>query len=158
MLLWSAAADLFHYAAAGPASHVRISDLAVASVGAAKTPNNTAFRFSSGFVRSGFENILFFGSGDGDGPRLQTTAPKEILRPTLPALPRGLASTPLGSCIDMGIVSDTSSVRDTIVWFTLGTGIRVGHGSEVRIQGAGRRCRRLWGEHVAYPGAPRSKE
>jgi hypothetical protein len=134
VLLWAAAGDLFNYADPSPATHVRISDLAVASVGAAKAPNDTAFRFTAGFARSGFENVLFVGQDD-NAMALQAAAKKARAQFELPLLPEGLSYTSLGSCIDMGIVSDTSSVRDTIMWFTLGTGIRIGHGSEIRIQG-----------------------
>ncbi len=39
------------------------------------------------------------------------------------------------SCLDLGPVTDTVSVRGCVLWFLLGTGISIGRGSEVRIEG-----------------------
>eukprot|EP00911_Craspedida_sp_UC1_P000056 UC1_evm1s46 len=41
----------------------------------------------------------------------------------------------IGSGFDLGNVTDTVAVRNCLLWFGSGTGIRIGHGSEVRVEG-----------------------
>ena len=35
-------------------------------------------------------------------------------------------------------MTDTVAVRDSVLWFLQGTGVKIGHGSEVRIEGGQR--------------------
>lgn len=44
-------------------------------------------------------------------------------------------TTLLGSGLDLGPVTDTVEVRGCLLWFLAGTGIAIGRGSEVRIEG-----------------------
>lgn len=121
VLLWSADADLFTFRQADPVAHVIVRSLAVASINNTKSADSTAFRFSAGFVRGTFDSLLFAG---------QSAAVSTSLR-----IPYGATYQSLGSCIDMGAVSDTSSVVNTVMWFLIGTGVKIGAGSEIRILG-----------------------
>jgi hypothetical protein len=68
----------------------------------------------TGAQRVVIDRVLVF--GDGGAPIPNTT----------------LTGVPGGSAIDLGPVSDTSTVRDTVLWFFgIGTGIKIGRGSEV---------------------------
>eukprot|EP00037_Helgoeca_nana_P015739 m.147450 g.147450 ORF g.147450 m.147450 type:complete len:544 (+) comp23148_c1_seq1:21-1652(+) len=120
ILLWTEDADLLVWAT--PAQWISVVDIAITSVGKPKSANSTALRFGvgpgTGAQRVVIDRVLVF--GDGGAPIPNTT----------------LTGVPGGSAIDLGPVSDTSTVRDTVLWFFgIGTGIKIGRGSEVRIEG-----------------------
>ncbi len=115
VFLWAVARDLFFWG--NSVDMVVIGDFTVASVRAAKSNLTAAFRFSSGITKSTLQNILFIGQG--------------------PVLAAGVMvdTVLLGTCLHLGPVTDTVEIRGCLVWFTAGTGIAIGRGSEVRVEG-----------------------
>lgn len=114
-LLWASDTNLLQATAAGPVGLFTIMDIAVVSTVQDKAPAATALSFPAGAVKSLFSGLLFLGQGTWPGGRASARL--------------------LGSGIDLGAVSDTTTVRDTVMWFLTGTGVKVGRGSEVRILG-----------------------
>lgn len=115
LLLWADAGDLFSWTQ--PVSMMLVADFAVASVGMPKPLNATALRFHADCTKSSFENLQFIGAGSV-------------------STPHGTRDTHLlGTCMDLGPVTDTVEVRGCLLWFLAGTGIAIGRGSEVRIEG-----------------------
>jgi hypothetical protein len=120
-LVWEAATDLLAFAPADKSqlAHALLADFAVVCAGAGPKPARaTAVKFASGIVRSTLSNLLFYGAGP------------------LPNASLGNAVT-CGTNLDLGgaSVTDTVTVRDTLHWFLLGTGVVIGRGSEVRVLG-----------------------
>jgi hypothetical protein len=107
---------LFVWTTSQTAAHMLFTEFAVTSVGSSKSPTSTAFRFIAGVVQSTFATLLFYGAGD------------------IPGLP-GQQAVLTGTNLDLGAVTDTVTVRDTVHWFLGGTGVRIGRGSEVRVMG-----------------------
>src|SRR5262249_45899393 len=98
---------------ANPVQFTSIRELAVSSVQGTKSVNSTAFRFTAGFVKSMFDHVLINGAG---------------------AIPNStMTATFAGSGFDLGAVTDSVEVRECLLWFILGTGIKIGRGSEVRV-------------------------
>lgn len=114
-LLWAADADLLAWNTSQPLAHMFFADFAVSSISAAKSRTSTALRFTAGVTQSVFESLLFFGQG------------------TIPGT--GQATTLTGTNMNLGAVTDTVTVRDCVHWFTGGTGVVIGRGSEVRVLG-----------------------
>lgn len=118
-----------------------MESLSIYSVNATKSNNSTALRFPAGFVRSTIENVLFIGQQGGAAMKseLRTSRGQLVKLPpvAMPPLLANLNFVPLGTCIDMGQVSDTSNIINTLIWMTTGTGVVIGRGSEVRIIGNG---------------------
>lgn len=119
-LLWASDDDLIVWNS--PAPRISISNLAITSVGTKKSQNSTALRLGlapgSGAQRVEIDHVLIYGAPGSPVPN--TT----------------LSAVVGGSAIDLGSVSDTSTIRDCILWFFgSGTGIKIGKGSEVRIEG-----------------------
>ena len=114
-ILWAFDGDLFVWANPNPIEWTTISSFTITSIQQDKSPSSTALRFSAGFTKGLIDSILMYGSG--------------------PVPVNGGSSTTLGSGIDLGKVSDTLTIRDTTLWFLSGTGVKVGMGSEVRIEG-----------------------
>lgn len=114
-LLWDADSDLFTWLSTSPTAEVLVADLCIASTSSPKSPTSAALRFKSGVVKSVFQNLLFLGAGAVPGTSITTQA--------------------LGTCIYGGVVTDTVTITDVVMWFLQGTGVYVGHGSEVRIIG-----------------------
>eukprot|EP00035_Acanthoeca_spectabilis_P004604 m.105333 g.105333 ORF g.105333 m.105333 type:complete len:511 (-) comp12642_c0_seq3:76-1608(-) len=119
-LLWAHDDDLIVWDK--PSPRLSVADLAIVSVGTPKSPNSTALRFgndaNSGAQRVEIDHVLVYGQPGGPIPNTTVTA---------------VAG---GSAFDLGAVSDTSTVRDCILWFFgSGTGIKIGRGSEIRIEG-----------------------
>ncbi len=115
VLLWGFPGDLLVWE--GSVGMVTISDLTIGSVRGVKPLHSTAMRFSQGIVRSTIANVLFVGQGP--------------VATRVGDLPTAL----LGTCLDLGPITDTVTVRDCVLWFFGGTGILIGRGSEVRIEG-----------------------
>ena len=107
--------DLMVWVSSAPTAEVLVVDLCVASVDGAKSADSAALRFKAGVVKSVFQNLLFLGAGSVPGTNIVTAA--------------------LGTCIYGGVVTDTVTITDVVMWFLQGTGVYVGHGSEVRIIG-----------------------
>ena len=112
MLLWGSNTDLFSWDNID-AAHLNFHDFAVISVSTIKNEDLVAFRFSLSVTQSVFSRILFYGSGSLSGYEV----------------------TFIPGAFDLGAVTDTVSLTDCVVWFGVGTLVRVGHGSEVRVQG-----------------------
>jgi len=47
----------------------------------------------------------------------------------------GVDTVSVGGGFDLGTVTDTVSIRDTVIWGHSGDAVRIGSGSEVRISG-----------------------
>ena len=73
-----------------------------------KSPNSTALRFTDSLTRSLIADVEIM----SDGP----------------------AHT-VGSGINMGVLTDSCTIRETQIWGISGTGITIGHGSQVIIKG-----------------------
>lgn len=114
-VLWAAAQPLFVFNASSPLTDVLVGWFAVSSVGPPKGSAAAALAFPPGVVKSTFDSLVFLGAGAV--PNTTQTA----------AL--------LGTCLDLGAVTDTVGVVNTLMWFLEGTGVRIGRGSEVRILG-----------------------
>jgi hypothetical protein len=115
-LLWASDADLIVWF---DPPKITVAELAISSIIAKKSVNSTALRVgtgkSAGAQRCEFDHLLFF----GEGSVANTTH----------------VATPIGTALDLGAVSDTTTVRDCVLWKVHGTGIVIGHGSEIRIEG-----------------------
>jgi hypothetical protein len=129
--LWAFDDALFFFPSPTPLSHLTLSNFAIASVVADKTPSSFAFAFPAGVVKSNFDNILLLGQGD---------VPATSLKASL-----------IGGGFDLGAVTDTVALRDNLLWFVRGVGVRVGRGSEVRISG-GRIIGPKWDVETAIGG------
>tara|TARA_A100001015_G_C14988709_1_gene712768 strand:+ start:236 stop:1453 length:1218 start_codon:yes stop_codon:yes gene_type:complete len=116
VLLWEVDETLLEFDSKNPLGMVTIADFTVASVGAIKSAMSTAFAFPAGLVKSQIENVQLIGAG---------------------GLPVGNVSStvPIGSGFDLGNVTDTVAIRNCLLWFGSGTGVKIGRGSEVRIIG-----------------------
>jgi hypothetical protein len=122
-LLWSSSGDLLVWTPPDgqPATHILVEEFAVSCVGAPKLDpttglaTGTALRFTTGVVRSVLASLLFYGRG---GVPLTNQA-----------------TTLCGTNLDLGPLTDTVTVRDTLHWFVGGTGVKIGRGSEVRVMG-----------------------
>ena len=113
-ILWSTDTTLFEFQTKDPISMVTISDLTVSSVARAKSGASFAFSFPAGFTKSQIDTVQIIGSG---------------------GLPGVAMTFPFGGGFDLGNVTDTSAVRNCLVWFGCGTGVKIGKGSEVRLEG-----------------------
>ena len=115
-LLWAADADLIVWA--NPPK-ITVAELAISSIIGKKSVNSTALRVGVGSgvgaQRCEFDHLLFFGAG-----RVANTT---------------YVATPIGTALDLGEVSDTTTIRDSVIWFVRGKGVVVGRGSEIRIEG-----------------------
>lgn len=116
MLLHGFDADLFSFQSGkGQVAWLTMRSLAIVSTIGAKSPATTAVAFTGGVVKSLFSGLLVMGSGGIPGDTRQTFS--------------------AGTAFDLGNVTDTVGVRDCVVWDHLGTAVRIGRGSEVRIEG-----------------------
>jgi hypothetical protein len=115
-LLWAGDADLIVWTNPPP---ITVAELAISSIKSAKSVNSTALRVgvgpNVGAQRCEFDHLLFFGAG---------TVPNTTYPATL-----------IGTALNLGNESDTTTIRDCIFWFVGGKGIVIGHGSEIRIEG-----------------------
>ncbi len=91
IILWNDQLDLFVFDWPQPVAFLTVADLCVSSVTSAKMASNTAFKFTAGVVKSSFTHLLFYGAGGIPNTNINTFF--------------------LGTCIDMGVVSDTNVVR-----------------------------------------------
>lgn len=115
-LLWGFDGTLLQFTAPGPVAMAAIADFTVSSVGKSKSPASAALAFSAGLVKSQIESVQLIGAGGLPGG--------------------GVAATfTIGSGFDLGNVTDTVAIRNCLLWFGSGTGIKIGTGSEVRIEG-----------------------
>jgi hypothetical protein len=115
VLLWTHAGDLLVWPNA--TGMITLADFSIGSIHSPKPLTATAMRFAQGLVKSTISNVLFVGQGP-----ISTTS-------------GDFPAVLLGTCIDLGPLTDTVSVRDVVIWFVAGTGIIVGAGSEVRVEG-----------------------
>ena len=113
-LLWSADRTLFEFSAKDPVAMATVSDLTVSSV--ARPKSSFAFVFPAGLVKSQVDTVQIIGSG---------------------GLPSGSITQtfPFGGGFDLGKVTDTSTLRNCLLWFCSGEGVIIGGGSEVRLEG-----------------------
>ena len=115
-LLWASDADLIVWTDPPP---ITVAELAISSIKSTKSVNSTALRVgvgpAVGAQRCEFDHLMFFGAG---------TVPNTTY-----------VATHIGTALNLGNESDTTTVRDCIFWFVSGTGIVIGHGSEIRIEG-----------------------
>ena len=111
ILLWASESDLFVWKTS--VDHASFHDFAVVSVATQKPVNSFAFRFSE-LTQSTFRQLLFYGAG---------------------SIPGNHVITNITGAVHLGNITDTVSLTDCVVWFGIGTLIRIGRGSEVRIQG-----------------------
>ena len=116
-LLWSFDGDCFVIGREGNGSPsgIDVRDLAIASVSGDKSSSSTALKFPAGVAKSLISNVFL----DGQAANL----------------PGGLSSGLVGSGFDLGTVTDTVTVENCVLWFICGTGVKIGHGSEVRVIG-----------------------
>ena len=114
IILWKGNEDLFVWANDAVTTHLTISDFAIVSVDDVKDSSNFAFRFPAGLTQSVARQILFYGSGGNITNHAVTLIP---------------------GAFHLGDVTDTVTITDCVVWFGFGTLIRIGYGSEVRVQG-----------------------
>ena len=114
-LLWAAQSNLLSWDGSSPVSELTVSGLCFASTRVAKASTSVALHFPQGVVKSTFQDLLFLGAGGVPGT--------------------SVTAVPLGTCIDGGVVTDTVTITNVVMWFLQGTGVRMGHGSEVRIIG-----------------------
>ena len=135
LLLWDTdeASDLLHWPTL--AAHVNVRDFAVVGIGAAKRPNSTAMRFGEGVAQSTFNRLLWCGA-----------------RACCGLLP-GRNVSFLGGALDLGTLTDTVEVVESVAWAIRGTGIKIGHGSQVLIRG-GRVIGGGWGGPDPPPKRP----
>ena len=113
-ILWASDSDLFVWSDSVELS--TFSDLSIASVAPTKDASSVAFRFVNELSKSEFRQILFYGQ-----PSASVTAGQEGVN--------------FPGCIDMGEVTDTVTVTDSVAWMAVGTVLKIGRGSEVRING-----------------------
>jgi hypothetical protein len=115
-LLWAGDADLIVWTNPPP---ITVAELAISSIKSAKSVNSTALRVgvgpNVGAQRCEFDHLLFYGAG---------TVPNTTYTATF-----------IGTALNLGNESDTTTIRDCIFWFVGGKGIVIGHGSEIRIEG-----------------------
>eukprot|EP00750_Incisomonas_marina_P005947 INCI14246.3.p1 GENE.INCI14246.3~~INCI14246.3.p1 ORF type:complete len:303 (-),score=50.38 INCI14246.3:625-1533(-) len=90
-----------------------MSDLLIASTITTKSETSTAVRFTGGVAKSQFSQLTLMGQ-NGGGP---------------------LDTVVFGGGFDFGNITDTVTVRDTVIWGHSGDAVRIGRGSEVRIIG-----------------------
>ena len=113
-ILWASNSDLFVWFDSVELS--TFSDFSIASVAPAKDISLVAFRFVNELSKSEFRQLLFYGQ-----PSASVTAGQEGVN--------------FPGCIDMGDVTDTVAVTDSVAWMAVGTIFKIGRGSEVRING-----------------------
>lgn len=114
-LLWSFDGNLLSFSES--VAMATLSDFTIASVGARKSRDSAALAFTAGVAKSQFENIQMIGSG---GLPFGGNVPNTV---------------PVGTGFDLGSVTDTVAIRNCLLWFGSGIGVKIGHGSEVRIEG-----------------------
>ena len=130
VLLWAGAGDLIRWTA--PVNRATIDSFQVQAAATAKPPNATALRFARGVTQSIVRDVLI------------TSSPDNRFMPA--------------SGVDLGVgyVTDTVEVIRPLFQNIQGTGISVGHGSEVRIEGGrvfGSRSEAANGTSVWTPGS-----
>ena len=106
-ILWAFDGHLFDWTSTVICRECTVKDLKITSSNIAKTTTNAAIACRGGVERSQFDHLLVTFTG---------------------------AYKP-GSGILFTGVSDSTTIRDCQFWYIKGTGIRIGHGSEIRIQG-----------------------
>eukprot|EP01006_Ploeotia_vitrea_P023509 TRINITY_DN56017_c0_g1_i1.p2 TRINITY_DN56017_c0_g1~~TRINITY_DN56017_c0_g1_i1.p2 ORF type:complete len:416 (+),score=48.48 TRINITY_DN56017_c0_g1_i1:41-1288(+) len=106
VLLWEKDVTLLSWEG-GVATEISVSSFKVLSVSTNKTIDSWALQFSKGIVRSTIDRLMMSGTGP----------------------------ITISSGIDMGVVSDTDEITRCVLWLMTGIGIKVGHGSEIRIEG-----------------------
>lgn len=104
---WAVNGNLFEWRA--PCREVSFKSLKIESTNVAKSRSSSAIHCSAGTERSQFESILFVG-------------------------PAG-SGTFFSSGIRFVGLTDSTSIVNCQFWYITGTGIQIGHGSEVRIVG-----------------------
>ena len=115
-LLWATDSNLLSFEAPGPVGMATLADFTVSSIAPAKSAASAALAFPAGLVKSQIENVQLIGAG---------------------GLPSGTVpgTVAIGTGFDLGNVTDTVAIRNCLLWFGSGTGIRIGRGSEVRVEG-----------------------
>jgi hypothetical protein len=106
IILWSFNNHLFSWNSL--VSNLFIEDLKILSTRVNKNKENAAFIFNQGTSQSIIKNLLITNND---------------------------SNSILGSGIKMLGITDTITIRDCFLWGIKGTGIEIGHGSEVRIFG-----------------------
>lgn len=119
-ILWGFNGDLFEWSSGVSCREVTVSNLRITSVDVAKTSNAAAIACEGGVERSYFNHLLITHSG--------------IFKP--------------GSGMRLIGVSDSTTIHQCQFWRIKGTGIQVGHGSEVRIEGG-----RIIGDGIRNDGS-----
>jgi hypothetical protein len=119
-LLWASDSTLLLFDAPAPVGMATIADLTVSSVMRAKSAASVALAFPAGLVKSLIDTVQVIGAGG------------------LPS--GGTGGVPqqtfiFGGGFDLGNVTDTVSLRNCLLWFGCGTGVKIGRGSEVRLEG-----------------------
>jgi hypothetical protein len=106
-ILWAFDGNLFEWSPGIACRECTVRDLKITSAVVAKSPGSAAVACKGGVERSQFDHLL--------------VAPSGPYKP--------------GSGLHFSGVCDSTTIRDCQFWLIKGTGIRLGHGSEIRIQG-----------------------
>jgi hypothetical protein len=114
VVLWSADSHLFSFQSDTPVNFLNMHEFTIASAESDKSSTSSAIHFTAGITKSSIHTLWFIGKNSNVG---------------------AVSTFLLGSCLDLGTITDTVSVTDVLIWGHTGDGIKIGKGSEVRISG-----------------------
>ncbi len=110
-VLWAFDGHLFRWNTGVPCREVTMADLKITSVEGTKSPESAAVICDGGVEKSYFDHLLINSSGGTQNKSFP------------------------GSGLVFNGVSDSTAFHQCLFWEIRGTGIRIGHGSEIRIEG-----------------------